>query len=50
MDQLGMDVNQSLFVGVCFTPECFPAGHLRSANTWGTLADYSVAQREGVIP
>jgi hypothetical protein len=50
MNQLGMDVNQSLFLGVCFTPECFPESTLRLSNTYETLADYSVAQKEGVIP
>jgi hypothetical protein len=50
MDQLGMDVNQSLFLGACFSPECFPETTLRLSNTYETLADYSVAQKEGVTP
>jgi len=50
MDRLGMDVSQSLFLGVFFTPECFPETTLRLSNTCETLGDYGVAQREGVIP
>lgn len=50
MDELGMNVNQSLFVGVFLTPECFPETTLRLSNTCQTLLDCGVAQREGVIP
>ena len=50
MDQLGMDVSQSLFLGVFFTAECFPETGLRLSNTYETLADCGVAQWKGVIP
>ena len=50
MDSLGMDVNQSTFIGVCFTPDCFPETTLRLSNAQATLNDFNVAQKEAVIP
>lgn len=51
MDQLGMDINQSTFIGVCFTPDCFiPDTALRLCNAYQTVNDFNIAQREGVVP
>lgn len=50
MDRLGMDVNQSTFIAVCFTPDCFPETLLRFANAHQTINDFNIAQREALIP
>jgi hypothetical protein len=50
MDDLGMDVPGSLFIAICFTPDAFQPSTLRHSNTYDTLQDYSVAQREAMLP
>lgn len=50
MDLLGMDVHQSTFIAVCFTPDCFPETALRLANAYDTLNDFAIAQKKGVVP
>jgi hypothetical protein len=50
MDRLGMDVNQSTFVGVCFTPDCFPETVLRFSNAAETIRDINLSQKEAMIP
>jgi hypothetical protein len=50
MRRLGMDINQSTFIGVCFTPDCFPETSLRLSNSFQTVDDFQTAQREGVTP
>ena len=50
MDDLGMDVHRSTFIGVYFTPDCFPETELRLANAFETLNDLNLAQKEAMIP
>jgi hypothetical protein len=50
MDRLGMDVNQSTFIGLGFTPDCFPETVLRLSNAAETLRDFNSAQKEAIIP
>jgi hypothetical protein len=50
MHVLGMDVNRSTFVGICYTPDAFPETQLRLSNAFDTLNDFAIAQKEGVTP
>ncbi len=50
MEDLGIDVDGSLFVELAMLPEAFPETDVRRGVTWSTLQHHSTAFREGRLP
>jgi hypothetical protein len=50
MRRLGISASRSLFTYLAVGPEAFPPARLRSSNSYETITEIAVAQKEGIIP